>query len=356
MTRLRASGTPPRADVEHSLQRSFWLPTARTFSLTGQARISPLVPDDEIDRLVGRPGSDYTGTVAYSQGRLPNDLRANAIVTLDGAPSTIWEPGFGSAHQAGEWLQYHFAEPVTFDHLDLQVVADGQHSVPTRVTVTTGSGSATVALPPLADSQVAGAVVDVRLALPSLHGRDVRLTFDTVRTQDTLDYYSQTPIALPIGIAEVGIPGAPAAAPVPTDVPTSCRSDLLSVDGAPVWVQVSGTTADALDRKPLTVSLCGPDAGGLAPLHVLPGRDACFRCVWRFPLLPARAVPHAAARHGRQFLLQHRTRAGLDRTLRRGRGRRSRHGDADHFLCGIRAAARSAAHTPDRRNPQRNTG
>jgi arabinofuranan 3-O-arabinosyltransferase len=263
MTRLRASGTPPRSDVEQSLQRTFWLPTARTFSLTGQARISPLVPDDEIDRLVGRPGSDYTGTVAYSQGRLPNDLRANAMATLDDDPSTVWEPGFGSAHQAGEWLQYHFAEPVTFDHIDLQVVADGRHSVPTQVTVSTDSGSATVPLPPIADSQVAGAVVDVRVPLPTLHGRSVRLTFGTVRIENTLNYYSQTPIAMPIGIASVGIPGAPAAAPVPTDVPTSCRSDLLSVDGAPVWVQVTGTTADALDRKPLTITLCGPDAGGL---------------------------------------------------------------------------------------------
>jgi len=263
MTRLRASGTPPRSDVETSLQRSFWLPTARTFSLTGQARISPLVPDDEIDRLVGRPGSDYTGTVAYSQGRLPNDLRATAMATLDADPSTVWEPGFGSSHQAGEWLQYHFAEPVTFDHVDLQVVADGRHSVPTQVTVSTASGSATVPLPPIADSQVAGAVVDVRVPLPTLHGPDVRLTFGTVRIENTLNYYSQTPIALPIGIATVGIPGAPAAAPLPADVPTSCRSDLLSVDGAPVWVQVTGTTADALDRNPLTVTLCGPDADGL---------------------------------------------------------------------------------------------
>ena len=96
MTRLRASGSPPRPTSSTSLQRTFWLPTARTFSLTGQARISPLVPDDEIDRLVGRPGSDYTGTVAYSEGRLPNDLRANAMATLDDDPSTVWEPGFGA--------------------------------------------------------------------------------------------------------------------------------------------------------------------------------------------------------------------------------------------------------------------
>ena len=170
MTRLRSSGTPPFYDTETTLDRSFWLPTARTFSLTGSASISPLIPDDMIDRLVGRPGADGTGIVAYSLGRLPGDLRAGAIATLDDNSSTIWEPGFGATHQAGEWLEYHLPAPVTFDHLDLQIVADGQHSVPTSLTVVAGGQSATVALPPLADSRVPGSVVDVPVSFPALTG------------------------------------------------------------------------------------------------------------------------------------------------------------------------------------------
>ena len=262
MTRLRASGIPPRSDTETSLQRTFWLPTSRTFSLTGQARVSPLIPDDEIDRVVGRPGSDYTGVVAYSLGRLPNDLRANAMATLDDDPATVWEPGFGAAHQAGQWLQYELRKPITFDHLDLQIVADGRHSIPTRITVTADSGSATVPVPSLADAPVAGSVVDVPITFPSLTGRSIRLTVDDVRLENTLNYYSQTPIAMPIGIASVGLPGVSAAA-VPADVPTSCRGDLLSIDGAPLWVQVTGSTQAALDRQALTISLCGPDAHGV---------------------------------------------------------------------------------------------
>ena len=261
MTRLRSNGTP-RSDVEHLLQRTFWLPTARTFSLVGQARISPLIPDDEIDRVVGRPGSDYTGTVAYSLGRLPNDLRSNAMATLDHNPATVWQPGFGNAHQAGQWLQYHFARSLTFAHLELQIVADGRHSTPTQLTITADSGQATVTLPPLASSPIAGAVVDVPIDFPTLHGRSVRITVDKVRLQNTLDYYSQTPIALPIGIATVAFPDI-SAPPLPTHVPTSCRNDLVTVDGTPVWVEVTGTTADALDRKPLDLSLCGPNSGGL---------------------------------------------------------------------------------------------
>ena len=262
MDRLRASGVPPQSDTETSLQRTFWLPTTRTFSVTGQARVDPLIPDDEIDRVVGRPGSDYSGTVAYSLGRLPNDLRANAMATLDNDPATVWEPGFGATHQAGQWLQYVVRDPITFNHLDLQIVADGQHSVPTQITVSTESGHATVNLPPLADSSVPGSVVDVPVSFPPLHGNRIKITFDAVRLENTLNYYSQTPIAMPIAVASVGLADV-TAPPIPAQVPYSCRGDLISVDGAPLWVQVTGSTTAALDRQALTISLCGPDAHGI---------------------------------------------------------------------------------------------
>jgi hypothetical protein len=262
MTRLRSSGTPPRADVETTLSRTFWLPTARQFSMIASARISPLIPDDMIDRLVGRPGSDHSGIVAYSLGRLPGDLRAGAIATLDGDSSTLWEPGFGASHQAGQWLQYVLPKPITFDHLDLQIVADSQHSVPTALTISANSQSVNVTLPTVADSPVAGSVVDVPVSFPSLTGQSIRITVDDVRIENTPNYYSQTPIAMPIGIAEVGIPGLHAA-PVPATIPSPCRDDLLTMDGAPLWVSITGSTSAALDRQPLAISLCGPDAGGL---------------------------------------------------------------------------------------------
>ncbi len=265
MTRLRASGSPPRTDTETTLSRTFWLPTARTFALTGSARISGLVPDDEIDRLIGRPGSDHTGVVAYSQGRLPGDLQVGAINTLDGNTATIWEPGFGATHQAGEWLEYDLPSPITFDSLDLKVVADGEHSVPTSLTVSTASGSAVVPLPAIADGRIPGSVVDVPLSIPPVTASQIRITFTAVRLEYTVNYNSQAPEAMPIGIAEVGIPPLDAFyRPPPAQIPASCTDTLLAVDGAPIYVQVSGTSAAALDRDALDVSLCGPDAGGLA--------------------------------------------------------------------------------------------
>ena len=76
---------------------------------------------------------------------------------------------------------------------------------------------------------------------------------------------------MPIGIAEVGIPGLEAAA-LPAELPSSCRDDLVTVDDAPLWISITGSTTAALDRQALTVSLCGPDADGLTlgpGLHTL---------------------------------------------------------------------------------------
>jgi hypothetical protein len=263
MTRQRSSGFPPRSDGEESLSRAFWLPTARTFALAGQARISSLASDRTIDQLVGRTTGGPSGVTASSSNRLTGNVTAGATAAIDGDASTVWEPGFGAASGPGQWVQYSLPRPVTVGALDLAVVADSQHSVPTAVTVAVGASSARLALPPIANSSVQGSTVAVPLTLPvPLTGQTIRLTVDSVRTETTRDFYSQVPTELPIGIAAVGIPGV-GATPLPADIPTSCRDDLATIDGNPLWLSVAGTTAAALDRQPLTVSLCGPDAGGL---------------------------------------------------------------------------------------------
>ncbi|HWF23179.1 MAG TPA: alpha-(1-_3)-arabinofuranosyltransferase family protein [Acidimicrobiales bacterium] len=262
-TRLRSSGAPPRSDIEPFLSRSFWMPTARTFDLTGQARISPLIPDDAIDRLVGRPGADGKGITAYSSGRLNGDLTAGAIQTLDGNSQTAWQTGLGASHQAGSWLKYDLPAPITFSTVNLQLLADGHHSVPTSVTVSTENGSHHLTLPPIANGKTPGSVVNVPLSFPALTGSHITITFDTVRLVYTVNYYTESPQALPLGVAEVGIPGLHAA-PLPASIPVTCRDDLLSIDNQPVWIVVSGSTQTALGRtNPLNVTLCGPDQGGI---------------------------------------------------------------------------------------------
>jgi hypothetical protein len=259
MTRDRTSQYPPRSDPETDMIRQFTLPTTRTFTVSGQAGISALVPDDVIDRMVGRSGG--TIVAAYSQGRMPGDLLSGAQAAADGNPATVWQPGFGN-HQLNEWLVYDLHAPTTFDHMNLQVVADGRHSVPTSLTISTPSGTRHVTLPPIADSSTPGATVTVPVTFPALTGSHIQVTITGVRFEYTTNYYSPSPIALPLGIAEVGIPGV-SSGTVPATLPATCQTGLMTIDGHPVDLRAVGSTAAALSDGDVSIEPCGPDARGI---------------------------------------------------------------------------------------------
>ena len=223
MTRQRTSQFPPRSDPETTISRQFTLPTARTFTLAGSASLSALIPDDEVDRLVGR-ATTPASTVrdAYSSGRLPGDVQATASATVDGNPATAWQPGLGSKAQVGSTLTYDLAKPQTLTGLDMQVIADGRHSVPTAMTITSGNQVRTITLPPIADGTVPGAVTTVPVSFPALTGSHFVVTFTGVRPEYAANYYSAGPLALPLGIAEIGIPGVQAD-PTPAALPGQLR-------------------------------------------------------------------------------------------------------------------------------------
>jgi len=275
MTRLRVAPVPPRADPEVAMVRQFTVPSDRTFGVTGTARVSTQVGDQEVDRLVGRDLATAGVVQATSSSRMPGDLQDTASATLDGDPSTAWSPGLGAQAQVGAWLDYALARPTTIDHLALGVVSDAEHSRPTAVTIASSSGSATVNLPPIPTTAAAGSVTTVPVTFPPLSGTDFRLTFDQVDLSYSPSYETSLPTALPIAIAEVGIPGG-AAATVPASIPPTCRSDLVRLDGAPLWVSVAGSASTALSGGGLPVTLCGPDAGGVrlaAGVHSLTAAD-----------------------------------------------------------------------------------
>ncbi len=272
MTRERESQYPPRDDPETTISRQFTLPTARAFTLAGSASLSALIPDDEIDDLVGRSTSGAGGEIkAYSSGRLPGDLNATASTTLDGNPSTAWQPGLGIAAQNGATLTYDLQGNHTFSQLNLQVIADGRHSVPTTMTIASGTQARKITLPAIADSTVPGATTTVPVSFAPITGSHFVVTFDTVRAESASNYYSSGPLALPLGIAEIGFPGV-TSAPTPAQLPGTCVGNLLTIDGKPIYVKVVGTTQQALSGSEVQVVPCGPDAGGItlsAGTHVV---------------------------------------------------------------------------------------
>ena len=307
MTRQRTSQYPPRSDPETTISRTFTLPTSRTFTLAGSASLSALIPDDEVDRLVGR-ATTPSSTVrdAYSSGRLPGDVQATASATVDGNPATAWQPGLGSAAQVGSTLTYDLAKPQTLTTLNMQVIADGRHSVPTSMTIASGGQTRSVTLPPIADGTVPGAVTTVPVTFPALTGSHFVVTFTGVRPEYAANYYSAGPLELPLGIAEIGIPGV-RRNPTPATLPGNCVSNLLTIDGQPISVAVVGSTQQALGGGEEQLVPCGPDAKGITlgagphvvetvPGHGPPCANAPATCTgWNIDQLALDSAPGGGA-------------------------------------------------------------
>jgi arabinofuranan 3-O-arabinosyltransferase len=270
LERSRVSA-PPRQDPEQTMRRTFTLPTARTFSVTGTAEVNGGDSDYLIDQLIGlippppTSGSAAVVQTANSSTRLDSDRTARANQAVDGNPSTAWIAETGP--QAGEWLSFGLSHSISFDHLDLQVLNDGRHSLPSRITISTPGGSRTVdvPVPAVGTGRAANATSGVRVDFPALSGSSVKVTIDAVRQVRALDYYSTfaglTDI-LPVGIAELGLPGVAQPAP-PPEIPTSCQSGLLQIDGRPVDVEVTGSSSTALAGQQLAVEPCGNSARGV---------------------------------------------------------------------------------------------
>lgn len=258
--RDRVAPVPPRSDPEPTLIRQFRLPTARTFSLAGFAHLSALAPDPTIDAVLGRTNPVVVS--ATSSSRMPGNTSATASATLDGKARTTWMPGLGTQADVGSWLAYRFDRSVTVDQMRLQIASDAEHSIPTSVLVSAGGVSRLVRLGHIATTPRAGSLTTVNVSFPAVSGTELRVSFPHVAVRDTLSYETSLQTALPIGIAGVGIPGVPAEH-LAAEVPSQCRSDLLRVDGRPVWLAVSGSAAAAEVGSALHVALCGPDRSGL---------------------------------------------------------------------------------------------
>ena len=162
-------------------------------------------------------------------------------------------------------MQANLTHPVTFDHLNLQVLADGEHSVPTALRITTNDGgNVLVHLPAVKDVDKKGAVADMPVSFKAVTGSVIRFTVEAVRQEATINWYSEQPIVLPFAIASIGLPGVHFTPENPAaQIPGVCRDNLMTVDGQPVWLKVTGTVGTAENLGGLRVSGCGPDAKGI---------------------------------------------------------------------------------------------
>ena len=311
MQRDRVLPVPARRDPEVSLARQFTVPSARTFTVAGDVRLARDRDDAQIDRTLGYSGP----VVAQSSGRLVDAPAVRASAALDHDPATAWVTPFKQV--VGSWIRVGFGTARTIDHLDLAFVADGRHSVPTALTIRSGTGEArTVALEVPSDQPTANATVATTARFAPLRTDQLEVRIAKVRPVLTKEYDCGCDVQTPAAIAELGVPNLAAVAP-PAAMPTQCRDDLLNVDGTPIRARLAGTTAAATALEPLALEPCGSASGRVvasvaAGTHVLTSTAGAVagvvvdRLVWSSTatggpgsgLTPAATVAPASPRSG----------------------------------------------------------
>ncbi|MDQ1467615.1 MAG: arabinofuranan 3-O-arabinosyltransferase, partial [Actinomycetota bacterium] len=284
MSRARVLPVPPRTDEERYISREFSLPTSRTFSLTGTARLTPDAKGAVIDAALGLPTEAEGGVDARAREFLAGCVRCRADDAIDADPSTAWVTPFIGVRR--QWVRYKVTKPITFDHMNLDIVADKLHSRPTLLELMVDGRVRWLPLPELPVQEKRNAVDRVVVRFPAVTGSHIAVTIASIERVTTASKYSKNKVLSPVGIAELGIPGL-TLPPQPARLPGTCRSDLLRIDGRPVPVRITGSSADAERLKPLTVELCDPTdpkarpslqlAAGSHELDARPGQDTALQ-------------------------------------------------------------------------------
>lgn len=268
ISRVRGLAVPPRYDEELKVDRAFTLPTARSFTLTGTVRLAPEAETDVIDAAAGIAGADDGGVTVSGDDFLSGCVRCRQTAAIDGDPTSAWTTPMSAVRD--RWARFRLAEPIAFDRMGLRVVADGRHSVPTRLRIETEHASREVVVPEITDQSAENATVEVPLRFAELRGRDITVSIVDVREVRGRNRNIATPTPLPVAIAELGIDGLERLPP-PELVDTGCRDDLVTIDGAPVGVRVTGELATAEALGALTFETCAGSGPGAIPVRLAEG-------------------------------------------------------------------------------------
>jgi arabinofuranan 3-O-arabinosyltransferase len=260
---------PPRVQPELAINREFTLPTARTFVLTGNGAVSTDASPKNIDAAYGLLDAQHGGVTVESSPILPGCLHCRADQAIDGDPLTAWETPITDV--VGQNATFTSPTPLSFDHMDLRVLADGRHSLPTKLHMEVDGEARDLTIPPLASNTSENASDVVRLSFPRVSGRKIFLRIDAIDALRATTF-STGPAVMPVGIAELGIDGL-TLPKAPARIDSGCVSNLVHIDLKPVPVRVTGASADGDQVMGLTVTPCDPKRPGVVPkLKLAAGR------------------------------------------------------------------------------------
>jgi arabinofuranan 3-O-arabinosyltransferase len=265
LSRFRVGNQLGEDQPESTIIRDVYLPTARSFFVSGTATLSDQAPDETIDSVLGLPGSDGTGYVARSSGRAPGVAFSRASSAFDDNLNTAWEPGSGYTQQIGSWIELDAPKPVSFNYLNLVLANDREHSIPTQIEVSSEEGIRLVNLPKIHQTNKVSSYVRVRVNFATLVGKRIRITIKAIKPTNATTAPNNPYFTLPISIIEAGIPGVTLPA-LPTNLPDKCYNNLIAYNGVPsssqmasgipIPVRITGTTLNAQNELEMHFISC----------------------------------------------------------------------------------------------------
>ncbi len=286
----------PRSSPEVNISRYLDTPTKRTFQIAGDATLSTQITDEQISSIVSGVNPSTTPVPYFSSSsRLGGDNNAYGVNSQGSSLNSAWQTSTGLNNQLGAWLQINNPTSITFNQIILSFYADGHHSIPSFVTVSTEEGQRKIPIPANIPIESKSNLETVLLRFPPLSGRNIRLTVQAIKpVEGSLDFGPNFE-TLPIAIHNYRLQYSPGVNQVsssilvqnsklqssqnllsnlniPNLLPNSCQNDLASVDGSPIWLKLVGTSTAALNGKYIQFVGCGPDAKGLtlgAGTHIL---------------------------------------------------------------------------------------
>ena len=263
-----------RPDPERTIIREFNTPSERNWSLETTVRLADWASDEILDNVLGITTANEGQITARSSDRLSGDLRSRALAAIDGDPSTHWSPEF--LEQEGQWISYTLPANIKVDKLELQIMADTRHSIPTELILIVDEEEVYLNVPEIGQRSEIGYSQTVSIDLPDvLEGSEITLIVSEVEEVQTNNWYTGQDIVTPIALVELGIRGLEAP-PIPEMLDSGCRDDLIQVDGNPIPIRIQGLTDDALDGRGLIGNLCEESVSLSEGQHLVETTDGRF--------------------------------------------------------------------------------
>lgn len=247
MSRLRTGAESRwRGDPERSMTREIEVPQDRVFEVDLTVRLSPRASDAVLAELAG-------ADLAVADARLVGSGAVAGLAAFDGDDSTAWITPFDANSPATVVVP---SDGTPVDGLEILTRTGAGYARPTELTVEAGGLRRVVALDPEGPDRQT-------VRFEPVAGEELSVAVTASDGATTIDRRTNLPVGLPVGVAELVVPGV-VAAPLPPRLDTGCRDDLVSIDGRPFAVRVSASWDQLLAGAEAEVTACGDSAIDLA--------------------------------------------------------------------------------------------